>query len=276
MYLCFTNDIDAQKIFDTHIHGARDAGAQIAELKAAGVYKAALSTSYASQRTYTSDAKMHILKGLMIACPEGKVPYSGQSCFGDNTHFPDLAWVESQIKEKQIDFIGEVLSQYYGISPSDNLLLPYYALAEKYGIPVGIHTGLAGPDHGSPNFKVGLGSPILLEGLLQKFKNLKVWIMHCGAPFLEDTIAIMGYYTNVYADISAISNPGIFRPGDFYHIVKRLVDAGLEDRLMFGSDNGDINKVVANVNSLDFLTQEQKEKIFFRNAETFFSRTKVE
>ena len=97
--------------------------------------------------------------------------------------------------------------------------------------------------------------------------------MHAGAPFIDDTLAIMCYYWNVYADISAISNPDIFPPKDFYNIMKRLIDAGLENRLMFGSDNGDINKIIANVKGLDFLSQEQKEKIFNKNAETFFARS---
>lgn len=55
-----------------------------------------------------------------------------------------------------------------GYPPSDEKLFPYYALAEKYNIPVGIHTGLAGPNHGSPNFKVSMGNPLLIENLLQR------------------------------------------------------------------------------------------------------------
>jgi predicted TIM-barrel fold metal-dependent hydrolase len=39
---------------------------------------------------------------------------------------------------------------------------------------------------------------------------------------------------------------------------------------MFGSDNGDFDKIINAVNELDYLTTEQKEKIFFKNAETFF------
>lgn len=208
----------------------------------------------------------------MLACPNGKVPYSNEFCFEDYNDLPDIKWVEEQIREKQIDFIGEVLSQYDGISASDKKLFPFYALAEKYGLPVGIHTGLAGPDHGSPNFKISLGSPMLMEEMLQKFPTLKVWIMHSGAPYIEDTLAIMNYYRNVYADISAISNPHIFPPAEFHSIMKRFIDAGLESRLMFGSDNGDITQIIANVDGLKFLSAEQKEKIFYKNAENLFAK----
>lgn len=261
---------NAQRVFDVHIHGDKEPVDHLTELASHGVYKAAISTSWDLQIIYKATDGLSLIQGIMIACPEGRVPYSLQFCFSDQTDFPDINWVEQLIKEKKIQFIGEILSQYYGISPSDERLYPYYALAEKYNIPVGIHTGLAGPGHGSPNFKVSLGTPLLFEDFLQRFPKLKVWIMHGGAPFIEDTMAIMKYYPNVYLDISAINNPYIFPKGDFNYLMKRLIDAGLENRLMFGSDNGDIKMAIDNVEELSFLNEEQKRKIFYENAEQFF------
>lgn len=262
----------SQKIFDTHIHGETDPDVQIQQLENSGVYKAAISTSWDLQNKYRDKHKIKLLYGLMLPCPNGKVPYSKQFCFSNGKELPDIKWVEQQIKAGKIDFIGEVLSQYYGISPSDELLHPYYALAEKYKLPIGIHAGLAGPNHGCPNFRVSLGSPILMEDLILKFPKLKIWIMHAGSPFLEETIGIMSVYQNVYADISAISNPNIVPHEDFYATMKRLIDAGLENRLMFGSDNGDIKQAIGSVNKLDFLSSAQKEKIFYKNAEQFFEK----
>lgn len=259
------------KIFDVHLHGDSKPLEQIENLKTKGVYKIAISTSWKLQETYLSDDQMEVLKGLMLGCPNGKVPYSGQFCFDNEKDFPEVEWVEKQIQNKKIDYIGEVLSQYYGVSPSDSLFYPYYKLAEKYKIPVGIHTGLAGPGHGAPNFKVSLGNPILIEDLLKEFPDLKVWIMHAGAPFLQETLALMTYYPNVYADISVISNPYIFKPVEFQQILKRFLDAGLENKLMFGTDNGPLDKIMENLEAIDFLTIEQKEKIYFKNAENFFS-----
>jgi hypothetical protein len=204
-----------QKIFDVHIHGTKNVPGQLQALNEAGVYKAAVSTSWDLQNSYRSETKMELLYGLMFPCPNGKVPYSLQPCFEDKKEWPSVAWVEQQIKEKKLDFFGEILAQYYGISSSDTLLHPYYALAEKYGLPVGIHTGSAGPDHGSPNFKEELGNPILMQNLLGRFPKLKVWIMHSGAPFLKEAIAVMQEHETVYADISAISNPAILPPAQF-------------------------------------------------------------
>lgn len=259
-----------QKVFDVHIHGEQDIDMHLGQLKAAGVYKAAISTSWTLQESYSDTPELKLLKGLMLACPNGMVPYIDTFCFETQQDFPELDWVEQNIKNGSIDFIGEVLSQYYGISPSTERLAPFFALAEKHHLPVGIHTGIAGPNHGAPNFRVSLGNPLLLEDLLDRFPKLKVWIMHAGTPFLQESIAIMKYYPLVYADISAISNPYIFPPAEFQSIMRQLMDAGLEDRLMFGSDNGDIKLILTNFHALDFLSAEHKEKILYQNAERFF------
>ena len=264
-----------QKVFDVHIHGSNAASLQIQALQKVGVYKAAISTSWDQQNSYRSIAEANLLYGLMFPCPNGKVPYSLQLCYGDNGDWPSVHWVEGQVKAGKIDFLGEVLSQYYGISSSDSLLYPYYSLAQRYGLPVGIHTGGAGPGHGSLNFKLELGNPLLLQKMLTDFPNLKVWIMHGGDQYYKETVAIMKANKQVYADISVISNPAIVSPKRFAVIMKTFIDAGLEDRLMFGSDNGDIEKVIAAVEGLPLLTNQQKEKIYYQNAERFFARAKV-
>ena len=260
-----------QKVFDVHIHGSGDIPAQLLALEQAGVYKAAISTSWDLQNKYRVKSKINLLFGLMLPCPNGKVPYSLQPCYGDGQDWPQLNWVEAQIKGGKIHFMGEILSQYYGISSSDSLLVPYYALAEKYNLPVGIHTGGAGPNHGSPNFKMELGNPLLLQNLLSRFPKLRVWIMHSGDQYYKEAIAVMHLNKQVYADISVISNPDIVPSARFTSIMKAFAEAGLEDRLMFGTDNGNVEKVIAAVEGLSFLTKEQKEKIFYQNAERFFT-----
>ncbi len=266
------NKAFAQKIFDVHLHGSNDVALQLKELQEAGVYKIALSSSWDSQNSYRTHKGAKILYGLMFPCPNASVPYSLQPCFADKKDWPSLDWVEQQIKGRKIDYFGEILSQYYGISSADTSLFPYYALAEKYNLPVGIHTGGAGPNHGSPNFKLALGNPLLMEPLLIKFPRLKVWAMHSGDQYYKEAIELMVRYKQVYADISVISNPDIVPPAKFNLIMKSFLEAGLLDRLMFGTDNGNIKKVVGAVERLDFLTKAQKDKLYYQNAERFFDK----
>ncbi len=263
-----------QRIFDVHLHGNSNPRKQLEKLINAGVYKIAVSSSWDLQQQYNDMDNLRVLRGLMVPCPNGKVPYSLQACFQDGREWPSLDWVEEQIKSGKINFIGEVLSQYHGVSSSDTMLLPYYQLAKKYNIPVGIHTGSAGPDHGCPNFKEELGNPALMETMLTKVPGLRVWIMHAGAPFHEEAIRIMKQFPQVYADLSAINNPAILKHEQFSAVVKQFIDNGLVDRLMFGSDNGEIDVMINSILQLSFLTKEQKEKILYSNAERFFQAKK--
>jgi hypothetical protein len=261
-----------RRIFDVHIHGADDTFTQVQQLTEAGVYRAAISSSWDLQTRYEQQESLELLYGLMFPCPLGKVPYSAQPCFDDGSEWPELDWVERMIQEGRIDFIGELLNQYYGITPSDASMFPYYQLAEKYSLPVGIHTGGAGPDHGSPNFQWELGDPALIKPVLEKFSSLKLWIMHSGDQYYKQAIELMLEFPRVYSDISVIANPDIVDKERFYTTMKAFYDAGLEDRLMFASDNGDIERMIAAVEELDFLSESQKEKLYSLNAERFFSR----
>lgn len=257
-------------IFDTHLHAALDRNEQFSDLEKHNIVRAAVSSSWDNQEAYRSSTKTTFLIGLMFPCPNGIVPYSGQKCFSDGREFPDITWVRQQIIDKKIDFFGELLNEYYGISPSDSNMYPYYELALEFNVPVGIHTGLAGPNNLCPDYNPAMGDPALMKDMLIKFPGLKVWIMHAGVPYLKGTLEILRDYPQVYADISVLANPDIVKTTDFSAYMKSLIDAGFGNRLMFGSDNGDLDKIINAINELDFLTVEQKEKIFFKNAETFF------
>lgn len=261
-------------IFDVHLHSHLDddrRAKDLEEFKTNQVTEAAITCTWKALDLYRSIPSVKMIYGLILPCPNGVVPYGGPTCFENGQEFPDLEWVRQLVVDDKIDFLGELLNEYYGISMSDSRMHPYYALAQEFNIPIAIHTGLAGPGHGCPNFDPLMGDPKLLEPALKEFPKLRVCLMHAGMPYLEGTLKIMTEYKQVYADISVIANPEIVSMSDFAKYMKSLIDAGLEDRLMFGSDGGDIAKMIGQVYNLDFLTLEQKEKIFYKNARTFFS-----
>jgi predicted TIM-barrel fold metal-dependent hydrolase len=142
---------------------------------------------------------------------------------------------------------------------------PYYALAEELDVPLGIHLGHPGrdPDTGSP---AGLGT------VLQQHPGLRLYLIHAGGAFLEAAIELMVAHPTVYADLSAL----VWREPqeDFYGRLRRLIDAGLEDRIMFGTDQliwpELIPVAIQSVESAPVLSAEQKHKIFYANAARFF------
>jgi uncharacterized protein len=172
--------------------------------------------------------------------------------------------------------LGEVGAQYAGLSLSDPKLEPYLAIAEKYDIPVGIHTGLSFPGtyitiRAVRNFARILGNPQTIEDALVRHPKLRIYLMHGGPPFMQETIAIMSIYPQVYADIAVIDWIG---PRELFHdYLRTMIRHGFAKRLMFGSDQMHwaeaIEMAIEGVESADFLSEEQKRDIFCNNAARF-------
>jgi uncharacterized protein len=188
---------------------------------------------------------------------------------------PTVERVRSEIAARRIAVLGEIGAQWAGLTPSDERLEPYFALAEELDVPVGIHTGLGEPGaplHGNPNFRVALGNPLLLEPVLIRHPKLRLYLMHAGWPFLEETKAILHVYPQVYVDV-AIINWAIPR-SEFHEYLRALIRAGFEQRIMFGSDQmfwpEAIGMAVEGVDSASFLTRSEKRDIFYNNAVRFF------
>jgi len=193
----------------------------------------------------------------------------------DPTRFIAPQELDRLFREKKVDAFGEVAAQYAGYSPSDPAFDAYWAVAEKHGVPVGIHTGGAPPGTPytcCPKFRLALGDPLLLENLLVKYPKLKVYVMHAGGFFPQNALMLMTMYQHVYVDISTLTWTPI--AGDL--LEPFLIEAKrrrLLDRVMFGSDQMRWPEAIAlaidRVNRLSFLTVEEKKDIFYDNAAKF-------
>jgi predicted TIM-barrel fold metal-dependent hydrolase len=200
----------------------------------------------------------------------------------DPSNFMTPAELDLLFREKRLDAFGEVAAQYAGYSPSDPAFDAYWSVAEKHGVPVGIHTG-GGPPRTPytccPKFRLSLGDPLLLEDLLVKHPKLKVNVMHAGGFFPERALMLMTMYPHIYADIGALSWTPI--AGDLLEpFLKEAKRRRLLGRVMFGSDQmrwpEGIALAIDRVNRLDFLTVEEKEDIFYDNAAKFLGLTAEE
>ena len=165
--------------------------------------------------------------------------------------------------------MGEIGSQLMGVAPNDPALAPYFALAEEFDVPVLIHTEGLGPP--VPGFRSAAGRPLLLEEVLVRHRKLRVFVENSGYPFLDEMIAMMYQYPQLYGDLSTITWV-IPRPA-FHRYVEALVRAGLGNRLMFGSDQmrwpEKIDEAIEAIEEADYLTAEQKRDILYNNAARF-------
>jgi len=206
----------------------------------------------------------------MFPCDGGVAPLGGRQCFPSASVVPDLAWLRSRYSSGTFGAMGEITTQYAGLSPADASLEPYYSLAEELDVPVGVHTGLSHPGTPykcCPKFRAALGRPLLLEEVLIRHPKLRIYAMHAGGPYVEEMLAMMLLYPQLYVDVSAI-NYGMPRP-TFHSYLRRLLDHGLGKRILFGSDSFPMRDCIDSIESADFLSEEQKADILCGNAARF-------
>ncbi|MEX2530909.1 MAG: amidohydrolase family protein [Gemmatimonadota bacterium] len=95
--------------------------------------------------------------------------------------------------------------------------------------------------------------------------------MHAGFPLLDDMMALLYAHPQVHVEVGVV----VFtRPReDFYRYLRALVDAGFEDRIMFGSDQmvwpGAIERGIRVIEEAPFLEASQKRAILYDNAARF-------
>ena len=170
--------------------------------------------------------------------------------------------------------MGEIGLQYEGISPSDPSVDSYFALAEELDIPVAIHMGTGGSGRANisvPKFRGSMGDPLLLEGLLARHPRLRVQVMHAGYPMIDNVLTLLQANSHVYVDVAGLIWSYPIKEVNRY--IQRLVDAGFEDRVMFGTDQMIWPKLMAYsisiVQNADYLTPQQKRDILYNNAARF-------
>lgn len=170
--------------------------------------------------------------------------------------------------------MGEIGLQYEGISPSDPSVDSYFALAEELDIPVAIHMGTGGSGRANitvPKFRGSMGDPLLLEGLLARNPKLRVQVMHAGYPMIDNMLTLLQANSHVYVDVAGLIWSYPIKEVNRY--IQRLVDAGFEDRVMFGTDQMIWPKLMAYsisiIQNADYLTPQQKRDILYNNAVRF-------
>jgi uncharacterized protein len=179
----------------------------------------------------------------------------------------------------QLAVLGEVYIQYRGLRADDPRFEPYFALAEELDIPVAIHLGEGPPAAarfpGYENYRVDMGQPLLLEDVLRKHPKLRIYVMHYGSPFVDQMIAMMFTHPNLYVDVSC--NNWSFPRAQFHDALKRMVDAGMEKRILFGSDQiywpDAIGEAIKAIEAAPFLDAGQKRDILYNNAARFLRLT---
>lgn len=174
-----------------------------------------------------------------------------------------------ELEAHRLGGIGEIAVQLNGVAANDAALEPYFALAEEFDVPVLLHSAGIGPY--MPGFRSGAGTPLHLEEVLVKHPNLRLYVENAGYPYRDQMIAMMYQYPQLHGDLSTIT--WVIPRSAFYDYLEDFVEAGLVERLMFGSDQmrwpSKIGEGIEAIEEAQFLTEQQKRDILHHNAARF-------
>lgn len=266
-------------VIDMHLHGpmggdpVEPIDPWLEVLAEHNVRKALVMPFPEDLESWVPEAPDLFVPSLTMPCPT----QMGVSCFPDGVELPDLDWLREELQSGRIRALGEVISELFGIYPTDPVLEPYFALAEEFDVPFALHMG-PGPAWAVqstsiyeqfPEFEAAAGNPLELEELLRRHPDLRLFVMHAGWPMGDEMLAILWHHPNVYVGVGHLQT-AISR-SEYYSYLKRLVEAGFADRIMFGSDVG-LNEYGEGIDAIldaEFLTEEHKRAILYDNAARF-------
>lgn len=274
--LAYSQD-DNQPIIDMHLHDYTEQTYYVAPApdgtmspKDYSIYKSEL---------FKMLKKYNIRKAVVSTIGgNNKLDEEGILIPGYYTNKPptDTVAFKELIESGKLKVFGEIGAVYAGRTLSDPEFDPYLSICERYNIPVAIHTG-GGPPRITymccPNFRLKFGDPFTIEDVLAKYPKLKIYMMHAGEVYYQHALRLMLQYPQLYTDLGVILWVHE-QPMDYAEqFLKKAKKYGLIDRVMYGSDQmvwpHAIEKSINQLNSYDFLTENDKKKIFYENAKIF-------
>ena len=271
-----------QPIIDMHRHtpwpGDSDAEGRpliLKEMRAHNVVAAALFiTGREDIAHYPSLERARLLLSPMLPCPA--LTSERKWCFTESgTPLPDARWLEQQLASGAVKGIGELVFNYAGIPPGDPTMAQFWELAAKHDVPAFVHAG-RGPSEGQgprrhegccPDYNADFGNPELLRPVLKRHPGLRFVVQHVGFDYLDETIALMREFPSVFVDMSVLNSIG---PRPLHDAsLRRLVEAGMANRIVLGSDDQDYATIIERIEGETFLTPAQRRGIYYDNAARF-------
>ncbi len=112
--------------------------------------------------------------------------------------------------------------------PTDTRAMRLYEMCAGEGIPVMVDMGT----YGAALSRMEYARPWLLDEVAGEFPELRILVLHCGEPWFDETLMLIGKHENVYAELGCIST----RPWQLYGLLVKANEMGVTDHILFGSD----------------------------------------
>jgi len=140
----------------------------------------------------------------------------------------ELRWAHKELGLRGWVFQPGFLHVY----PTDPRCFPLYALCEREGHPVTIHTGI----NFSRSGPIAYGRPTLIDQIACTFPNLVLVCNHGGWPWVMETIAVLWKHEHVYADFGAISPKYMADPRGGWGPIAHWMNTQIREKVLLGTD----------------------------------------
>ena len=205
----------------------------------------------------------------------GKLPSSLAFCAG-----VESAEIVPETLDRSLELYAECLKKkqciglkfypgYNTVSLNDPRHDPYFELAERFDVPVVIHTGELAGNHGLLKYS----HPLTVDEVACRFPRVRFVMAHYGNPWIVDATAVAAKDPNVFIDLSGLAEGNFtvegfqshFR-GHLEQLRTWLVYLDSWDKVMYGSDWPLVN-IPAYIGVIRSLVPEEfREAVFFENA----------
>lgn len=171
----------------------------------------------------------------------------------------------------KVGFVGLAISGAgSGFAPSESIYDPFYNFCMEAGIPVLIFVGFTGSGaglRGGKGVKLELCHPRYLDDVAIRFPDLNIIASRPAWPWQDEMIAVLLHKPNIWYELHGWS------PKYLTDSLKREISRRLRDRVMFGADYPlfQYERLVSDWVAEGY-SQEILEKVFYKNAESFFAR----
>ena len=217
-----------------------------------------------------------VMGNRSLALEDHIYPTKISYCIGlDNSVWGELEWkkhlalIEAHLRRKECVGI-KLYPGYIHFYVSDASLAPLYRLAERYGKPVAVHTGLTA----TPSAYLKYSHPLTLDDAAATYPGVRFVMCHLGEPWFTDAIAVLEKNPNMAADLSGMLEGKISDMDEFFQRNRRYVDSLAEwleylddyDRIMFGTDwpLANLSDYIAFTKRI--IPESEWEKVFSRSA----------
>lgn len=113
----------------------------------------------------------------------------------------------------------------YQLPPTDRVFWPFYVKAIELDMTVSMNAGMPGPR--MPGW---MQNPMYYDEVAFHFPEMRLVMTHCGQPWLDEAIATIAHWTNVYMSCTSVA-PQYWTP-EFV----RFINTRGREKMMFGTE----------------------------------------